>query len=144
VHKGLEFTVSGKTTERLTLVGGLTLMNDKVNHQANNPQYEGKRPTNVANQMVKLYAEYDYPQVPGLILTGGVYYTGSFYADSANTDKLPGVIIGDLGLRYQTKINGNPVIYRLNVNNITNKSYWISSNYAGAPRNVALTMEMKL
>jgi iron complex outermembrane receptor protein len=144
VHKGIEFTVSGKVTERLTLVGGLTLMDCEVTKNAATPALVGKRPTNVANQMVKLYAEYDFPSVPGLTLIGGAYYTGSVYADTINTDKLPGVVIGDVGIRYIAKINGTPVTYRLNVANITNKNYWLSGTYVGAPRTVALSMEMKL
>ncbi|HEY3424744.1 MAG TPA: TonB-dependent siderophore receptor [Negativicutes bacterium] len=144
VHKGVEFTVSGKVTERLTLIGGLTLMNCKVTQEADNPTLEGKQPVNVSNQMVKFFAEYELPQVPGLTLTGGAYYTGSFYADAANTNKLPGVVIGAFGARYKTTVYGTPVIYRLNVTNITNKNYWVYGGIVGAPRSVALSMEMKL
>lgn len=144
VHKGIEFTVSGKVTNRLTLVGGLTLMDCEITNNKSTPALVGKRPQNVANQMIKLYAEYDLPSVPGMTLIGGVYYTGSFYADAMNTDKIPGVVIGDLGVRYQTTIQGTPIIYRLNVTNVTNKHYWLNSMYVGAPRRVTLSMEMKL
>lgn len=40
----------------------------------------------------KVYAEYEIPQIKGLALTGGAYYTGKKYADESNLDILPEVI----------------------------------------------------
>ena len=143
-HKGVEFTVTGKATEHLTLFGGLTLMDSEVN-RTSDPQLDGKRPVNVSDQLAKLYAEYSLPQVPGLTLTGGAYYTGPYYADAENTVRLPGVVIGDVGARYKTLSWGTPVIFRLNVTNVTDKRYWLTSNagVVGAPRTVLLSTEVK-
>jgi iron complex outermembrane receptor protein len=143
VHKGIEFTATGKVTERLTLFGGLTLMDCKIVREADDPAIDGNRPESVSNQMAKVYAEYDLPWVSGLTLTGGVYYTGNFYADPENTDRLPGVITGDVGARYTTKIHETPLIFRLNVTNVTNKSYWLSQYYVGDPRSIAFSVQAK-
>ncbi len=143
VHKGLEFTATGKAMENLTLFGGFTIMNCEVTSERANPALDGNRPAGIANQLVKLYAEYDIPRIPGLTVTGGAYYTGAFYEDAANTDKLPAVLIGDFGLRYKTQVMTTPVIYRLNITNVTNKSYWAASGELGNPRAVLLSVQAK-
>lgn len=143
VHKGLEFTATGKAMENLTLFGGFTIMNCEVTSEKANPALDGNRPAGVANQLVKLYAEYDIPRIPGLTVTGGAYYTGTFYYDAANTDKLPAVIIGDFGLRYTTRVTGYPLIYRLNITNVTNKNYWTASDELGNTRAVLLSAQVK-
>ena len=78
VHRGLEFTATGKLTENLTLVGGFTLLDAKTKTK-HNPELEGKRPMEVAEQLFKLYGEYNITAIPGLVINGGFNHTGSFY-----------------------------------------------------------------
>lgn len=142
VHKGLELTASGRVVDSLTLTGGLTLFDAKVT-KTNDPTLEGKIPMDVARQMVKLYAEYDLPCLHGLTVVGGAYYTGAFQANTANTDKLPAVTTGDLGLRYATTLLAKGLVLRLNSTNVTNKSYWTSNFYTGDPRNITFSAQVK-
>jgi iron complex outermembrane receptor protein len=142
-HKGFEFTVTGKPTADLTLWGGMTLMDAKIVRNASNPQWNGKTPPNVAEQMIKLYGEYAIRALPGFSLTGGVYYTGQMYADQMNTDNLPAVITEDVGARYVTTLKNYPLILRLNVTNVTNKSYWLDSYYTGDPRRILFSAQIK-
>jgi iron complex outermembrane receptor protein len=142
IHKGIELTISGKVNDKLTLLGGVTLMDCYVN-QTNNPSLVGKRPTDIANQMAKIYAEYSVPSIKRLTLTGGIYWIGNQYSDTMNTELLPTYAIGDIGLRYETRVNGTPVTYRLNVTNVTNKNYWLNSYQVGEPRTVSLSAQMK-
>lgn len=143
VHRGLEFTATGKLVESLTVVGGLTLLDPEVKDNASNPALEGKAPANVAEVLAKIYAEYDIGERSGFVLTGGVYYTGSQYVNALNTDKIPSYVTADLGFRYETTISGLPLITRLNVSNVTNEAYWMNSFYVGAPRviRVSTTLE---
>ena len=78
VHRGLEFTATGKLTENLTLVGGFTLLDAKIKKNKANPELEGKTPHNVAEEMFKLYGEYNVTAIPGLVINGGFNHTGSF------------------------------------------------------------------
>ncbi len=142
VHKGIEFTASGRPFNGFTLYGGFTFLRAEVT-SASDRTLEGKTPMDVSEQMAKLYAEYDLPWVSGLTFTGGIYYTGAFYGDTANDDKLPSVVTGDLGARYTTKIYDRAVILRLNVTNITNESYWISNYYTGDPRTITFSAQVK-
>ncbi|WP_333879233.1 TonB-dependent receptor [Methylobacter sp.] len=143
VHEGIELTATGKATENLTVLGGFTVMDPRV-EKSNSPALEGKQPAYVSDKMAKLYAEYALPFVRGLSLTGGVYYTGESYADTANKFKVPSYTTGDLGARYVTKLSGNEAVLRLNVTNVTDENYWIvGASGLGTPRTVAFSASMK-
>jgi len=137
-HQGIEFSATGKLYDKWTVVGGITALDAKVKGS----EYDGNSPMNVAKVVAKLYSEYELP-VPGLSLTGGIYYTGKQWADAANTDRLPGVTTADIGMRYATKVASKPVTLRLNVSNLTDKSYWLNSYYVGSPRSVAFSAQMQ-
>ena len=110
--------------------------------KSNNPALEGKKPTNAASRMGKIYAEYALPWIPGLSLTGGIYYTGEKYANVANTDKIPSYTLYDIGARYSTRLYDKSLIVRLNVINLTGKDYWQNANYLGIPRTIAFSASM--
>ncbi|WP_368794747.1 TonB-dependent receptor, partial [Enterococcus sp. HPCN18] len=76
VHKGLEFTATGRLARQLSVVGGVTLLDAQVTRNPQTPALVGKTPANVAERLAKVYLEYDLDAVPGLTLTGGVFYTG--------------------------------------------------------------------
>lgn len=140
IHEGLELTATGKLTDNLTIVGGGTIMDLEIDKAESN---EGKKPTNVASKMAKLYTEYNIPTVQGLALTGGAYWTGKSYRDGANTDVIPSYTVYDGGFRYKTKLDKYSTTYIVNVTNLTNKEYWRGSTSFGEPRNIALSMKME-
>ena len=47
----------------------------------------------------------------------------------------------DVGLRYQTRVGGRPLTLRADVQNVTNKGYWLAPafNGLGAPRTLLLS-----
>lgn len=145
VHQGIELTLTGKVTNNLTIIGGGTLMDPKVK-KSNNPALEDKKPTNVASVSAKIYAEYAIPSMEGLVLTGGVYYTGERYANVANTTKVSDYTLFDVGGRYTTRMFNNLLILRLNVANLTNKNYWAVADLAnanlGIPRTFSFSASM--
>jgi iron complex outermembrane receptor protein len=142
VHKGVEIVAGGNLATGLRLFGGLTFFNAEVLQTAN-PALIGKRPQNVSETMAKAYLEYDLPFIPGLTLTGGVYYTGSFFADATNLQALPSYTLADLGARYTTEFQGRALILRANVTNIADKSYWQSGNFLGDPRRYTVSAQLK-
>jgi len=141
VHNGVELVLTGKITDNLTIIGGGTLMDLSV-ERSNNPALEGKKPTNAASRMGKIYAEYALPWIPGLSLTGGIYYTGERYANATNTDKIPSYTLYDIGARYSTHVLDKALTVRLNVINLTGKNYWQDANYLGVPRTIAFSASM--
>ncbi|WP_029146793.1 TonB-dependent receptor [Methylophilus sp. 5] len=139
-HKGIEFSATGRATERLTVVGGLTLLDAKVRKS----EFDGNLPMNVAEQHAKIYTEYDLSgALAGLTLTGGVQYTGKQQANDANTDSLPSVVTADIGARYKTMLSNHPLTLRLNINNMFDKNYWLNAYYVGTPRSVAFSANLQ-
>jgi iron complex outermembrane receptor protein len=142
VHEGFEFTATGRVTQQLTVIGGLTLLDAKVKENHQSPQLEGKTPINVAETVAKIYVEYDLAAVPGLTLIGGVFYTGDQQVDTLNTYTLPSFTTGDIGARYVTEVATLPLTLRLNVANITNEAYWMSTQYTGTPRTLSASAQI--
>ncbi|WP_418185055.1 TonB-dependent siderophore receptor [Aliarcobacter vitoriensis] len=140
IHEGFELTATGKLTDNLTIVGGGTYMDLEIDKALSN---EGKKPTNTASKMAKLYAEYNLPFISGLTLTGGAYYTGKSYRDGANKDVIPSYTVYDAGLRYKTKLDKFPTTFIVNATNLTNKKYWRSPTAFGEPTNLAFSMKME-
>lgn len=124
VHQGLELMTSGKLTENLTLIGGLTTMSAEVK-KASDPNTEGHTPINVAEDQARVYLEYQLPslfELPGqLTLSGGVNVYGKRPVDIPNTLYMPSATTFDLGLRYQPNDN---LTLNLNVANLTDEHYW--------------------
>lgn len=142
VNNGLEFSVTGKVTPELTVIGGFTLLDPKVK-DADNKANDGNAPVDVAKQLAKLYAEYDINAVPGLALTGGAFYTGKQYTDVANDYQLPSFTTFDAGARYRMKVSQNDLTLRMNVSNLANKDYWLNSHYLGDPRTVQFSAQLE-
>jgi iron complex outermembrane receptor protein len=145
-HRGLELTGRGKIGRNLTLMGGLNFLDAEI-VKTNNQRHVGHSPAHVPKFSGKLYAEYALPFVDGLTLTGGLNHFGKSYTTPVNNVELPSYSTGDLGLRLETEAWGRNVIYRLNVNNLTNEKYWYGGGsshlHLGAPRNMALSAEIQ-
>lgn len=115
VHRGLELSLYGEATPGLKLLGGLSLLDTDE---------RGQNTIGVPNAQSNLGFEWDIPQLPGLTLNGHWMYTGSQYADIANTQKVPSWQRLDLGARYMLKIAAQTLTIRANLENVTGSDYW--------------------
>lgn len=135
--QGIELSATGKVTEQLTVIAGLTKLDAKVKEASKHD------PVEVAEELAKLYAEYSLqPWVKGLTLTAGAFYTGKTAVDSANTEYLPSYTTYDAGVRYQLEAGKTPVTLSLNVKNLTDEHYWLNSLYLGDPRTVTFAAKV--
>ncbi|MBT9430568.1 TonB-dependent receptor domain-containing protein, partial [Candidatus Symbiopectobacterium endolongispinus] len=93
-------------------------------------------------------SEYDVPSVEGLTLSGTVLRYGSQYANEANTLKLKPWTRLDLGVRYSMPLNDHTLVWRANVENVTNEKYWASVDDTGTyvtqgdPRSLRLSVSV--
>ncbi|MGV6477329.1 TonB-dependent siderophore receptor [Azotobacter vinelandii] len=144
VHEGIELTATGKATPNLTLVGGATFLDARVEDQKANPSLEGNRPVYVAERNFKLYGEYALnSMLPGMSVNAGAYYTGDSYYDSANTQKISSYTIYDVGARYEFKAQDYSMTLRANVYNLGDKRYWTSGGSLGDPRTLMLSTSVE-
>lgn len=143
VHRGLEFTATGTLTDNLTMVGGFTLLDAQIEDNEDEPELEGNVPPIVSEEMYKVYLEYSLPSHPNLTLNTGVSYTGEFYGDEFNTDKIDGYTLVDVGARYHMDIADQSLTFRLNIQNLTDESYWVNDGYLGDPRTVSFSANMQ-
>lgn len=140
VHQGLELTLAGRLTKRLNVSAGATVMDLGI-EKATNPALEGKKPVGSSPVLIKTSLQYAVPGVDGLVLSGGAYYSGKKYQDSANLKKIDGYTVFDLGASYRTQLAGRNTVFNLYVSNLTNEDYWSSSNQLGLPRSIALSVK---
>lgn len=117
IHRGLELSLYGEAAPGLKLLGGLSLLdtNERGNDTIGAPSAQSN-----------LGLEWDVPQLAGLTLNGHWMYTGSQYADMANTQKVPSWQRLDLGARYTLKIAAQTLTIRANLENVTGSDYWAS------------------
>jgi iron complex outermembrane receptor protein len=145
IHKGIELTATGKVTDDLTIVSGGTYLETEIT-KTNNAAILGKEAVGVPTWRWSLYGEYRLPFLQTLFLTGGVSYVGSSYLDAVNTLVIPSYAVGDVGLRYETSVNGTPVILRMNVQNVADNHYWQNASailLLGAPRTYTFSATAK-
>jgi iron complex outermembrane receptor protein len=136
-HQGVELTVFGEPVRSVRLLGGLTWL-DAKQVSTGNASLNGNRVIGVPRFQANMGVEWDIPGVEGLAIDGRVVYTGSSYADDANTLKVPGWTRFDAGLRYMMDVDGHVLTLRARVDNIANRNYW--SSVGGYPGNGYLVL----
>jgi iron complex outermembrane receptor protein len=142
-YRGLELAARGRIADSLNIMTGLTLMNS-VRKKTTRGIYDGVEPTFTPKILAKLYLEYEVPFIDGLNIIGGLYHTGSAYATDNHVLEIPALTLADAGLRYSTKLFDRDIIFRFDVTNVADKSYWgfTSGEVAiGAPRTFRFSTE---
>lgn len=138
VHQGIELTATGRLSNDLAVVAGLTAFDPEV-QRSNNAAIIGKRPQGVAKTLAKGYLEYTLPMLRSVIVTGGVNGTSNFAIDAVNSAFLPGVALLDLGARYESVWGQRPFTFRFTAANVTGKDYWLSPGGLGVPRTISVS-----
>lgn len=145
-HQGVEFTFYGKATDDIKLLGGVTWL-DAEQKDTGDSSIEGNDVIGVAEWQATVGAEWDVPQFDNLALDTRVIYTGSRYADNANTLKVDDWTTVDIGARYVVALGNQDLTLRARVHNLFDRDYWASvggfpnNGYLvlGAPRTVSLS-----
>ncbi|MFV0679450.1 TonB-dependent receptor [Ottowia sp.] len=122
-NRGVEWNVFGKLTRDVGVQGGVTYT--KAEHtKTQGGTNQGNTQYGVPKWLANLGVDWAIPAVQGLTLSGRVNYTGSMWLTTDNQVKLPSWTTVDLGVRYATKVAGQPVVLRGLVTNVANKKYW--------------------
>jgi iron complex outermembrane recepter protein len=123
VNKGLELSGVGELVDGLTLYGGVTLLDAKLQHT---PLVSTNDKTYVGAPKVKgnVLLEYRIPGLSGLVASFDYQFNGTRAANDTNTLTAAGYNLFDIGARYTTSLMNLPTTFRLAVNNVTDRRYW--------------------
>jgi iron complex outermembrane receptor protein len=134
VNRGLELSAIGEVISGLTVYGGVTLLDAKLENTplatTNDKIYVGA-PKVKGNTLF----EYSIPTVPGLVATFNWQFSGPRAANDTNSFFVAGYNLFDVGARYTSTILTKRVTWRLAVDNVTDRHYWSTiapSNLTGA------------
>jgi iron complex outermembrane receptor protein len=153
---GLELMANGEVFPNLFVYSGLTLLDPRLLKTVR-ADTRDKRVVGVPRARLNVLLEYQPPQAPGLVLTSNVHYTSRRAANDTNTTWADSYATLDLGARYTTRIAGKTTVWRLGINNVTDKKYWASifpgsingtggsaSAFLGTPREVQASVSFDL
>lgn len=158
VNHGLELSAIGNVSPDLSVYAGVAWLDPRIKRSANAAS-EDKRIVGLSRWSLGLGADLRIAAVPGLSTNARIVAIDKRAADYANSDWISGYVIGDLGLRYQQRLLGKDAIWRLTVDNVTDKRYWTNvvagglNGYSGtgnataavgAPRTVRLSLQVVL
>lgn len=127
IHQGLEFNAYGQLTDSIKILGGATWI-DTEQKDTYQGLFEGHRVIGVPEFQANVEADWKLPTEQDISLNGRVVYTGSTYANNANTLKLNDWTRVDVGANYKTQINTVPTTLNFSVTNVMDKDYWASAS----------------
>ncbi len=123
VNRGLELSAIGEVIHGLTVYGGLTLLDARMQDtplaSTNDKYYVG-----AAKVKGNVLFEYQIAAVPGLVTSLNYQFSGERAANDTNSQYAPGYNLFDVGVRYAAQMLGKPVALRLTVNNVADQHYW--------------------
>jgi iron complex outermembrane receptor protein len=130
-HRGIEASVAGSVTPRLSIVAGAVLMDARTTGQAVSEGLIGKRPINTSPLLVRVSSEYQVPGVNGLSVDFGLDHDGERIATADNAVSLPPRTILRVGSRYHFRLNRWNAQLRILVDNITDHFSWALTSGGG-------------
>lgn len=142
-YQGLELSSKLRLNRQWNILASAVFL-DAKNTRTSGGLLDGKRTPGASRQQYALYSEYALGATPATI-TGGVRFVGARTLDTTNQWELPGYTVWDLGARYVTQIGQTKTTFRLNLDNLGDKAYWLMAGsnrlIQGAPRTVNLSAQ---
>lgn len=145
-YRGLELAASGEVTKQLAIIASALFLDAKQLNAANAATYD-KVPDNTPERSASLFAEYRLAGVPGLALSGGLFYVGKRPVNNENQAFVDGYTTVSLGARHTTRLGGKRTTFQAVIDNATNKNYWSTAGNGllgvGAPRTLKVTAKFE-
>lgn len=147
-HRGVELSLAGPLTGRLTAVLGATFFRARLTGELVARRLIGPEPVGRPERAMLASLTWRVPGVEGLALDGGVSLRGGREGDSANSFRLPAYGIVNAGLRQRIEIGRMPFTLRARVANLFNAFAWNAGDsglyYYNGPRTWTLTVTADL
>ncbi|GGC02472.1 ferric siderophore receptor [Oxalicibacterium flavum] len=144
VYQGLELGSTVQLGHGVQVGGSLMLLDSEYRQGF---AFNGNRVAGAPETIVAAQLAWEVPQVPGLRLHANAKYTGPTMLRPANDVEVSGYTLFNLGASYDTRIKGYETTFRLALNNVTDKRYWMFqySDYVktGDPRSLSINASLK-
>jgi iron complex outermembrane receptor protein len=134
VNRGLELSAIGEVIDGLTLYGGVTLLDARLQHTPS-PTTNDRIYVGAPKVRGNMLLEYRIPGLQDLVATFDYQFSGTRAANDTNSFFAAGYNLFDLGARYTSSLFSKVVTWRLAVDNITDRHYYSTigpSNLTGA------------
>jgi iron complex outermembrane receptor protein len=143
-YQGIELGAAARLARSWTLGGNLMLLDTEyAKGQAN----IGNRVAGAPRVVATAQLGYQVPQVAGLSLRADAKYTGGTSLRAAGGLGTAGYTLLNVGARYETRVNGYDTTFRVGINNLLDKQYWMYqyADYVkpGDPRTLAMSVTAK-
>ena len=146
-YAGIEFSAAGDLSQNWSMSTSATYI-DATQKRSSSDAITGNKIENTPDKTASLFLQYQLPQIAGLSLSFGGFYTSSRYIDALNSNEVGGYTIYDLGVNYQFSLSGKPMALGVYAQNLTDKDYWPATGSRlvaqGHPRTVKLELKMTL
>lgn len=119
VNQGLEASIAGPVTARLSIVAGAVLLRPRVTGEGVALGRVGPRPVGAISRRLELNADWRPPWVEGLSLDVSASHRSAETATVSNLTVIPARTLVDFGGRYQFKLAGQSATLRLQIENLT-------------------------
>ncbi|MEL6467625.1 MAG: TonB-dependent receptor [Pseudomonadota bacterium] len=129
-NRGIEFSVFGEPVEGTRLIGTASYIDTELT-STGDPTTEGNEAPGVPDVRLSLYGEVDVPQIEGLTLTGGAFFSSSSFLDDTNTQEVGSSTTFDIGARYATSYRGVPITAQFTIQNVGDSEHYVSNPLGG-------------
>jgi len=144
IHQGLELGATAQLGAGVQIGGSVMLLDTQYRQGF---AYNGKRVAGAPKTIVALQLAWDMPQIPGLRVYANSKYTGATMLRPANDVAVASYTLLNLGASFDTRIHGYDTTFRLALDNVTDKRYWMFqyADYvkAGDARALRLNVSLK-
>lgn len=115
-NRGVEASLSGPVSKRLTIVAGTVLLWPTV--AAGNLPGVGPRPVGAVSRRLVFSADWRPPQTPGLSFDVNIDHQSAQTATVSNLVEIPAQTLVDIGSRYAFRLNDKPATVRVQIENL--------------------------
>ena len=119
-HRGVELSLAGPVTDRLTVVAGAVLLQPRITNSAAAGGVTSFTAVGPIPRLIRVNLQYRPEIIKGLALDAKFESISARYLNVSNSRRIPGAITVDAGVRYTTTISNVPVKFRLQGLNLSN------------------------
>lgn len=123
-HQGVELSLAGALTDRLSIVAGAVFLRARVSGEAVTLGRVGERPVGSTAETIRTTIEYRPPRLEGFSFDVTVAHDGDRVASQDNRLVVPARTTFDLGGRYRFRLGDAPAQVRLQLENVTDVFGW--------------------